>query len=1703
VLALLVPTLASADPPPPSPLSGPAATCSNPPGNPDATPANRDRFIGLWAPRISATTWIQNYLDTPGIPASIQAEGFQSMDNAVKAWLVACLVDNVILTKGLNGGGPGVTPTTAQLNVDLAGTAMIIFGKSQLDDFQAKGATPAVTGTGTPPQPSPLQPLVDAIAHTPAVPAPAPAGVPSLPAVKSIGANVSVGANATLSALLGHPNPLISASVSASASASATVTPPTLDPQSLINLIIGLLGSPPISNILAILNTLLTDVANVQQLLFTVPGLNLIGGATYRVCAESATLPLSCSISLPVGVPIPVDVTGDHVPDVIAELLPQVFVPRLVGGNLALDAGASFEVRRLFPGTGPLPAHVFMVWDPPATSRRIEYGYDGRPSTLADDANTTFTLRNALGTLAGDVEMTLNDTHTNPGAVEAETVAVKTLQPQGIGKAPKELDPMAGAVQFQPVPTSLTAGLHLTHSLARDEDIITVNPNRASTTTIDFTQDVTSLLPQSHREFQALIDQLPTSVGLDLVHQGDVQTINYTGSAGINHVHASDTAIGDTSHPQTYTRSDYDVLGVPTAVNVTLTGSSDIVYKASSVVPQAQFTMQSLKDGVLQKLIAATAKGVPTNIHVNQAAGGDNSVVTYDADSSLASIALALFDLNQDSTMLDALALSLPTHASLASTKSTGVLDYTSSGPIGVLAAALTRQGGALLLPPNCVALPTPPPVNCGDHATVLKRGNGLGVDIKISGLTSAHADPSAKASYTLGLSPGGQSFVGEADLDAPNVHAIVTVSNLPSSIAITLDPAGGGATYTASSVISAVTGFFAQRNASFVNQLIGQVTMTAIPTSISMSWATAGANPSVTYSANGRLGSLGVFYQQAPGSTTFSGTVGDLPPFMQVTGSDPAVFTAQTSALAAQGSDHIGSIRFLYASDGSLVASPDPNDHLVVNVGATTHADLLYSGLSFFNVSTGGKNLHAEVRNTAPRRFDVVLTTPSLSANGFVDKVPAFVVFDMAGQEAKYSASSGITEIVFAVDRLNGESLNVDVTGVPKTIDLLFDSVNSTVSWVASDTTGGVNVTAQFGPPSTGSARTFNASLTLSGIPASWNAAYGAGHVLFQANLGGSIGLIAASFTNHGTVPTLPGDGLAVNFTESSGDLDAALQISKLTKAEFQKLAGVPGGFDAALNMGVGVGEKFSVNAALSRSDNTVLALSGLFQDMPSSLHLRSEGGVITYNGNIHPTLTLDASYGDAAAVAALPATSFVHGLKVRDAASGGRTAVGAKLFLTGLPLGLSLDTAGGVYGVTSFAPSQDPLTLDVALNNLVTTPISLLAVQNVGTASPVNFTFGPFTTGVGGDGSDQIHAQYTASRAMGSFDATATAGTNVAQVHLSNVPSSATIDTSFGADTKTITIALGTPISEVSAYYRRASDAAFVAGAKLTTVPTSTVITIGKQDGGAGIAAPIFNYTASAAGMGLTAFVDASAFSPSLHAQVQVDATSLGASITAGLSGTQLQLASTPATGSFKIVGTGVFNIPISLNFDAGPFHNTGDMSINLNVTQLILGFTNMNTLTLKLGISTAIEGNYGSFTFGETSDTHVSVHDKLKVDFGICTCTVLKFNQDNIDLGNVIGNFRMADNVLDDWFTFPTFIPCSPISLVFAHIKLRPHPRFTTSGSSFTVNAVDAKGGAWIATVNPKGIAPDFIMDIVARFASPDGGDQGFSLSCDSVI
>ncbi|HLY34891.1 MAG TPA: hypothetical protein VKQ07_10200, partial [Jatrophihabitantaceae bacterium] len=649
-------TSAFADTPPPqtSSLGSAPSSCATPPSSPDATSANRDSFIATWGPRVANKTWFNTFANASTLPPDVASDPYYAMDQQTQAWLVACLVDNLVAASGQ-------TATAADLAKYQVGLDLVIFGKQQLQALksQVNAQTPPAQQQGPAVNPdltaTKLNSTSQALANQPTVTS---ASLPkaSPPAITT---SSSGDFTAPLSPRLQQLNALPTLPTNSNAGRGVTpqkTTPTTLDPNVLVNKL-GIFNQPLIALLLQALQDLLQLIANIQAILFTLPVVNILATLFYRVCAESATQPLACSIYVPVGVPVPTDVTGDNVPDVLAELLP------IVNATTGLDVSVQFSYSKIITNSTPLPAHIFVVYDPPIVNKRIEFGYDGRASTLANSAQTTFTLHNAYAALTGDISVSMQVNSNKPGSTEALTFAIKDLVGGSAGHPPAEANPLVGAVQFSPFPTQLTANAHLTHSGSQDEDIFSIQSSTPSTVNALVDQDTTTTTPQSHREFTALIDQLPTSVQVDLVHQGQKQVITYTASAAINHVNATDTAFGDiTNHPASFTKSVYDILGVPASVKVTLTGAQDILYQASSKIPQVTFSTETVGDGTLLQQIAAQAHQVPQNIHVTDVTGSDTTAVTYDADSVLQDVQLSMYDRSQDQSNLVASAQSIPTH---------------------------------------------------------------------------------------------------------------------------------------------------------------------------------------------------------------------------------------------------------------------------------------------------------------------------------------------------------------------------------------------------------------------------------------------------------------------------------------------------------------------------------------------------------------------------------------------------------------------------------------------------------------------------------------------------------------------------------------------------------------------------------------------------------------------------------------------------------------------------------------------------------------------------------------------------------------------------------------------------------------------------------------------------------------------------------
>ncbi|MGW0811021.1 hypothetical protein [Nonomuraea sp. NPDC002799] len=193
-------------------------------------------------------------------------------------------------------------------------------------------------------------------------------------------------------------------------------------------------------------------------------------GLTYRLCVESADVPVSCTIQQPVGTPVAADVTGDARPDLAAGLV-------LVASASEGSVGLGFAVRRM-PG-GPVKARVWAEYD-----GKVSVGFDGlrRGSSLSAYDRGTFTVDLAGKRVKASVR------RTGPGE-SASVVAGLTGR---------------GAVSLWQRP----ATERFTVNAALDPLALDVTASAPST--------LDALVVTGHRFTEAVLDRMPARAGVRL-----------------------------------------------------------------------------------------------------------------------------------------------------------------------------------------------------------------------------------------------------------------------------------------------------------------------------------------------------------------------------------------------------------------------------------------------------------------------------------------------------------------------------------------------------------------------------------------------------------------------------------------------------------------------------------------------------------------------------------------------------------------------------------------------------------------------------------------------------------------------------------------------------------------------------------------------------------------------------------------------------------------------------------------------------------------------------------------------------------------------------------------------------------------------------------------------------------------------------------
>lgn len=1136
---------------------------------------------------------------------------------------------------------------------------------------------------------------------------------------------------------------------------------------------------------------------------------------------------------------------------------------------------------------------------------------------------------------------------------------------------------------------------------------------------------------------------------------------------------------------QTHVGVTFDPL--PTQLTATYAdlggGATRLAYDAAQVVPEVRVAYDRVTS-TIRTQGAVTLQGLPRQFSVVLHMDASTGAFDYDAGATIPRVYGTYIRTGSGANVVASVDLrQLPPAFHVAWDTAAGSVAFDGAAPIGSVSGRVSVNGGAVTW--------TDP----RDHVIATRQGSALGLDFRLTGLKGAAAvDTTDGGRYTLDFSPGGQPFLGAADLDG--LSARVELSALPGRISVDLR---GGASCYAHDAGGAVAEVRARVERASTG-LLGAMRLVDLPAQVNLCWTGAG---SATYTASTSLRQVHAFVRAATNGATFEALVDSLPPYMALAfDASGARFDARASAGAAPGSSQVGSIQARFGSAGRFLVGAPAEDHAVLRtVGTGTQGDLLYRGLRSVEVTQAAGTLHVALVNTGPRLFLAGIHTPTAAASLLVDQVPATLTADVGPKVVQVQASQPIA-LLDADLEAGSVLLGATVAAVPASMRLDLDPAAQTAAWSASAPIPAIVVQGR----ALNAGRIWDARLELTGVPATWDASFASGHVRFRG-LSAPLGNVAAWVTNHATATTYAGNHASV-ILAANGDLDASLAMAQVALVEYEKAGS---GFRADLRMGGGgrfyVHGAAVVGTSAARADVVIDAL-------PTSLQLSQAGDAFAYNANANFDLHATAQLGHASGIAAAPAAPLVRGLSARDGYGCAGTDCGkgwkASLFLQGFPKALSANARSTTFGLTEFRPpaGKGYLVLDVdmtARDSPTSAPprARLLAVQQ-GIPSPLTATFGPLTVSdrYARECTDRLPIiclnvyqgrattfAYAASGALGPLMADAVQGALSARVELSAIPSSVSVDILEGKQTSTATIAMSQGIGRVFAGAKASTaDASFAGGVELRQVPAAVQLSFGRiadtNARGERFTVPGLSYQGSAAGLDINAWVDATLMGGDLRARAMLGIVDLAPYVTLTMSGDELDLRSRPrACAPLELLcpyqATGEIEAHVWADLDAGTSGSgcleTGDsgcdgnrvewsyrVDLPISIDDLTFRVTDVTRLDIAPGFITAVAGDYATFTFG-WEEIHVAWDILARVaaystfgQVGSATITESGGSTVNVDFLKFHASSRRycaVNNVLE--------------------VEVRPDYSSKSTNAFTLTRAAPPSGGKWLIMPLPAGV------------------------------
>lgn len=526
-------------------------------------------FVTAWTARYSDAAWLKSYVETPGLPAEVAAEGWTGLDEATKRALTVRLVDTLAVVR------PEFSMEIATKRGALRARTLdgmrdtvflVVFDKAKLDALRKASAEQqdAVQEPArTPPQAAALDRRIGALsaATNPKLPAQAKA-----PAV----ADEQVAATALL-----EQGP--------------AVAPPSWTSVQAVEPI----GVLPVIGV----------APSGDQLR------SVVDATTYKVCGELPGSAPQCSPDIPLGTPWTLDLGGRPVQ---AALKPELSNPlcgiqtRLASlpcadtGSGSLDTaaglGVGFEVQRLTLDT--VQAHVFGLFEAPGAAKRIQLGFDGRTEGLAMRSKASFVLNSLLTAVdpsTVDFSAALSfDDRPQRGAVTfglwdlvyGDSRRPDLRDPAGTVAGPAEArNPVVGALAIDPLPASLTAGVRISEKPSPEGTVrqFGVRTKAGAQSVLDASASMWR--GASRGDAFVTIERLPTWSTTTVTQQpnGNVKAV-YEAASAIDEIAVSGKLTGDVAAPDRFKLAQAVIRGLPSGITIdaALAGSDPTISYTSS-----------------------------------------------------------------------------------------------------------------------------------------------------------------------------------------------------------------------------------------------------------------------------------------------------------------------------------------------------------------------------------------------------------------------------------------------------------------------------------------------------------------------------------------------------------------------------------------------------------------------------------------------------------------------------------------------------------------------------------------------------------------------------------------------------------------------------------------------------------------------------------------------------------------------------------------------------------------------------------------------------------------------------------------------------------------------------------------------------------------------------------------------------------------